>query len=637
MTPERQRTLAFRRMTEHTFPPGATVQPDSVHFRVWAPDYREVSVVLEGSADRMTFPLAPEKDGYFSASIAEAAIGTLYRYQLGNDGTLYPDPSSRFQPSGPNGPSQVIDPYRFQWSDADWRGIPPDAHVIYEMHIGTFTPEGTWSAAERELARLKDLGVTTLEIMPIADFPGRFGWGYDGVNLFAPTHLYGMPDDVRRFVNRAHAQGLAVILDVVYNHLGPEYNYLKKFAADYFSTRYVSEWGETLNFDDKNSGPVREFFLYNAAYWIEEFHFDGLRIDATPNIFDTSPKHIIAEIVERVEEAAKGRRIFIVAENEAQNARIVSNPQHDGYGVTATTNDDFHHSAMVAMTGRREAYYTDYLGRPQEFISLAKYGHLYQGQFYQWQKKRRGNDAGELARHQFVNYLENHDQVANSGLGHRVCQQTSPGRCRALTALLLLLPQTPMLFQGQEFGSSKPFFYFADHNPELAQKVTEGREAFLAQFPSLATEEMRTLLPDPADPQTFMRSKLDLNERYLNGKSYALHKDLLQLRRENKVFTHARHIDGAVLGSEAFVLRFFDARRGDRLLLVNLGRDLHMVPIPEPLLAPYDGMRWSIQWSSESPEYGGGGTVRPGTLHDWTLPGHAAIVMRLQPREAEDE
>jgi maltooligosyltrehalose trehalohydrolase len=463
---------------QRRLPVGAEVQEaGGVHFRVWAPASPRVAVVCAQSEtleNATELALAQEPGGYWSGFIAEARAGDHYRYRLATGD--FPDTASRFQPRGPHGTSRIVDPGAFAWTDQAWRGVSREGQVLYEMHIGTFTREGTWAAAMAQLPHLADLGVTLLEVMPVADFPGRYGWGYDGVNLFAPTRLYGEPDDFRRFVDRAHALGLGVILDVVYNHLGPDGNYLREFAPHYFSTRYRNEWGDALNFDDEFSGPVRELFIANAAYWIDEFHCDGLRLDATQQIFDSSPQHLLAAIAERAREAAGGRGIYLVNENEPQHALLVRPIEQGGYGLDAIWNDDFHHTAIVAMTGRNEAYYTDYHGSPQEFISAAKWGFLFQGQRYKWQKARRGTPSLDLAPSNFVNFLQNHDQIANSLWGRRVHTLTSAARVRALTALLLLGPNTPMLFQGQEFAASAPFLYFADHTPELAAAVGKGRE-----------------------------------------------------------------------------------------------------------------------------------------------------------------
>jgi maltooligosyltrehalose trehalohydrolase len=501
---------------------------------------------------------------------------------------------------------------------------------MYEMHLGTFTREGTWAAAMKELPELAAVGITMLEVMPIADFPGTFGWGYDGVNPFAPTRLYGGPDDARRFVDAAHRLGLGVLLDVVYNHLGPDGNYLKQFAEAYFTNRYKTDWGEAINLDGPDSGPVRDYFVANAAYWIDEFHFDGLRLDATQNVYDSSEDHFLAALARRTRAAAGQRSILLVAENELQDVKLVRPPEQNGYGLDALWNDDFHHTARVALTGRREAYYVDYLGSPQELVSALKWGYLYQGQYYTHHHVRRGTSSCGVPPSVFVTYVQNHDQIANSGRGQRIHELTSPGRLRSLTALTLLGPGTPLLFQGQEFAASAPFLFFADHNPDLAKLVRKGRAEFLARFPSLAVPAMQALLADPADRATFERCKLDFAERQRHAPLYALHRDLLKLRRDDPVFRgqKERGVDGAILAPQAFVLRYFGGDGDDRLLLVNLGRDLHLEVAPEPLLAPPEGKEWALLWSSESPVYGTGGTAPVETEAGWFLPGEAAVVLR---------
>ena len=611
------------------WPIGAELLPGGAHARIWAPKAKRVELVAE--PDGRATALDDEGNGYFSGAVTGLAAGGLYRFRLDGGETLYPDPMSRFQPDGPHGPSQLVDPHRFDWTDGDWRGRSIRGQVIYEMHIATFTPEGSWDAALRELPALADLGVTVLELMPVSEFPGRFGWGYDGVNLFAPTRLYGDPDAMRRFVDGAHRLGLAVILDVVYNHFGPDGNYLKCFADDYFTDRYENEWGEAINFDGPNSAPVREFFLSNAAFWIEEYHLDGLRLDATQSIHDGGTPHILTEISRTVRKAGGERATILVGENEPQHASMVTPADEGGCGLCAIWNDDFHHSAMVALTGRTEAYYTDYRGTPQEFVSAMKHGFLYQGQWYRWQGKRRGMPAFTVPRPAFVTFLQNHDQIANSARGLRLHALTTPGRLRAMTALTLLGPGTPMLFQGQEFAASAPFLYFADHKPELAELVEKGRAEFLAQFPSIAEPAMRAALPKPHAEDSFTRCKLDHRERESNAAVWALHRDLLRLRREDAVFAAqcVGGLDGAVLGEEAFVLRFFGEDEGDdRLVLVNLGRDLTLRALADPLLAPPLDGAWTLMWSSEEPAYGGCGTA-PVEQADgaWRLPGHAALVL----------
>jgi len=637
---------------QRRLPIGAEAVEGGVHFRVWAPDRTNVEVVFTDSGGdwRRGTALSMEDDGYFSGLIEGVGAGALYRFRL-DGGDLYPDPVSRFQPEGPHGPSCIVDPASYAWKDGGWKGVRPEEVVLYEMHIGAFTREGTWAAAERELPELARLGITCLEVMPVAEFPGAFGWGYDGVDFFAPSRLYGTPDDFRRFVDRAHEVGLGVILDVVYNHFGPDGNYLKQFSDRYFTDRYTNDWGEAINFEE-DAGPVREFFVANAGYWIAEYHLDGLRLDATQDVKDASPEHILAAVARAVREAGEAlapgghRSTYVIAENEPQHVRLVKPPERGGYGLDALWNDDFHHTAMVALTGRKEAYYTDYCGTPQELISALKYGYLYQGQRYSWQEKRRGTPGLRLPPTAFVTFLQNHDQVANSARGERVNTQTSPGAFRAMTALLLLAPSTPMLFMGQEFCATAPFLFFADHQPELAQAIRKGRAEFLSQFPSLASRELAAGIPDPADPETFQRCKLDFGEREAHAAGYALHEDLLRLRREIPAFRARdrggiRSLDGAVLGPSAFVLRFFGPAGNDeedRLLLINLGHDLQLVPAPEPLLAPPEDRRWEVEWSSESPRYGGVGAP-PAEDEDggWLIPGHAATVLRPAPLQEGKE
>jgi maltooligosyltrehalose trehalohydrolase len=578
-------------------PIGAEWIGGGVDFRVWAPDHRNVAVVIDGS----DFPLEREPDGHFRGFVPDARAGTRYRFRLSGARETFPDPASRFQPEGPHGPSEVVDPDAYRWRDSDWRGMGTKGLVIYEMHIGTFTGEGTWRAAMENLEPLVDIGINLLEIMPVGEFPGRFGWGYDGVDLWAATRLYGSPDDFRAFVDTAHSLRLGVILDVVYNHFGPDGCYVTRFARSYFSDRYKNEWGDSPNFDGPGCEGVREFYSENAGYWIEEFHLDGLRLDATQSIHDRSPENIMAVIARSAREAAGDRSIFLVAENEPQDVALIKK-----YGLDAMWNDDWHHAAIVAATGRREAYYTDYEGQPQEFVSMAKHGFLYQGQWYSWQKKRRGTPSFDIPAEKLVCYLQNHDQVANSATGARLHQVTSSGRFRALTALLLLGPNTPLLFQGEEFAASAPFLYFADHKPELAALVAKGRQDFLKQFPSVTT------LADPGDPATFERCKLDHSEREKHSQAVAMHRDLLRLRRE------ASRVDGAVIGEGAFLLRFDD----DRLLIVNLGDALALDVAPEPLLAPPEGSRWQLLWSSEAV-----GEVEFEGTPSWRIPREAAVLL----------
>ncbi len=620
------------------YPIGAELlSPGRTHFRVWAPDARRLEVAVQADGNRDSAPavveLTAEGNGYFSGE-AEAAAGALYRFRIDGGVQLFPDPASRSQPLDPHNASAVVDAAAFRWTDEQWKGRPLRGQVMYELHVGTFTPEGTWAAAARELPALAQLGVTVIEMMPVNEFAGQHNWGYDGVDFFAPAHVYGTPDDLRAFVDAAHAAGVAVILDVVYNHFGPDGNYLRAFAEHYFSKKHPCEWGEALNFDDAENGPVREFFLTNARYWIEEFHFDGFRFDATQSIFDSSPEPILAAIVRECRAAAGERELIMIAENEPQATRLVRPRTEGGDGLDGLWNDDFHHSAVVALTGRSESYFRDYRGTPQEFISAAKYGYLYQGQHYEFHGKRRGMPSFGVGPWAFVAFTENHDQIANTGDGKRPRFQTSPAKFRAMTALLLLGPWTPMLFQGQEFGASADFLYFNDMGHDLHDPIRKGRAEGLKIFPSFASAETQAGLADPFAPDTFARCKLDFSERETHAAIYALHRDLLRLRREDATFAAQRSggVDGAVLGPQAFVLRFFGERPGgddDRLLLVNFGPLLEWSPVPEPLLAPPTDRRWETLWTSDLPRYGGYG---PAPVEDdagrWRLPAEAAVALR---------
>jgi maltooligosyltrehalose trehalohydrolase len=607
-----------------SYPVGAQLVPEGAAFRVWACDHQRMSVLI----NNVEFRLHPEKNGYFSCTVPGVKENDIYSFFVDGDGP-FPDPASRFQPQGPHGPSRVINPDRFSWTDCEWPGIKLAKQVIYELHVGTFTPAGTWLAAIEQLSELADLGVTVLEIMPVAEFAGSFGWGYDGVNLFAPTHNYSSPDDFRSFVDSAHSHGLGVLLDVVYNHVGPDGNYMARFARDYFSEKYKTDWGPAINFDGQNSAPVREFYVGNAAYWIKEFHLDGLRIDATQNIYDSSQDHILAAICRAARRAAEPRSIIVIGENEPQNVRLIHPESAGGYGLDAVWNDDFHHTAMVAATGNRESYFGDYLGSSQELLSATKYGFLFQGQWYSWQKKRRGTSAFGTNPASMVSFLQNHDQVANSSRGFRIHKLTSYGRYKALTVLWLLAPATPMLWQGQEFASSSPFLFFADHEAELANVARKGRIEFLNQWRSLSLGQVK--YDDPCSKKTFEKCKLDFSERQKHIEVYTLHRDLLKLRKSEALFSRQdRHLDGEVLSPEALVLRFFsDGYRDDRLLVINLGAELHLNPSPMPLLGPPTGSEWTVQWSTEDPRYGGNGTPPLDSNLGWIIPGHAAVV--LQP------
>lgn len=598
------------------------VRPGVVSVRAWAPDHARVEVLMDGARH----PLAREADGHHSGEMPGAA-GSRYGFLLGHDATPYPDPASRYQPDGPHGLSEVVDPRDFAWHDATWRGISPDDAVLYEMHLGTFTPEGTVVAAIDHLPALAALGITVLQVMPIADFPGGFGWGYDGVALYAPSRLYGRPDDYRRFVDRAHALGLAVILDVVYNHVGPDGNYLRRFAKHYFTDRYDNEWGDALDFDGPDAAPVRQWVLDNVAYWIDEFHVDGFRLDATQQIFDTSAEHLVSEIARVARERAGTRRVLVTAENEPQHARIVTPRAQGGYGLDAIYNEDFHHSARMALVGTHEAYFSDYRGTPAEWLACARWGALFQGQHYAWQKQPRGTPALHLPRTTMVHFLENHDQVANTDRGRRLVDLARPSDLRALTALCLLMPGIPMLFQGQEFGSRAPFLYFADHQGPLRDAVAAGRLQFLEQFERLRDPDVQAGFALPHSREAFRRCALERSSIDDVGHQWlALHTDLLALRRRRPQQAGAHRLDGSTPDAFLLVLRYFGQDDADWLVLVNTGADRDVASLADPLIAPPSGQAWRHAWSSEHPAYGGQGTMAWTPGH-WPLPGHACLVL----------
>ena len=609
---------------------GAIVDADGTVFTVWAPSQREVALVLDGETE---IPMAPAGAGYFSVTAKGVRAGR--RYQFGLEQGLRADPVSRFQPDGPFGPSLVVDPHAFTWKTSGWEGAPPrHRQIVYEMHVGTFTTGGTWASARERLPHLASLGITTLEVMPIAEFDGRFGWGYDGVFLFAPYHHYGTPDDARAFVDAAHGLGLAVILDVVYNHLGPSGNFLPEFSTSYFAS-HETDWGRGFNLDGECSAPVRHFMRENVRHWIEEYRFDGLRFDAAHALVDTSPTHIVQELTEYGRAVAAPRRIFVSVENESQNTSLVRVTDGDA-GVDSLWNEDWHHSAFVALTGRREAYFTDYRGTAGEFASMARWNLLYQGQWYSWQKQPRGTDARRHPSAAFVCFLENHDQVANTGTGRRLHQFSDRSKWRALSSLLLLGPGVPLLFQGQEEAIDQPFTYFADHQEPLAELVRNGRLDFLSQFPSLTSTETREQLPVPNDGAMFDRCRLEWREPETGREARRLYGDLIGLRQRDVVLsavgTFDASIDSSSPTSDLVLIRY--SRGADaRLLVINLG-PLTTCPMNDPLLAPGAGRRWELLFCSERPAYGGTGVDETFNQGCWRLQSHCAWFFQSAARGA---
>jgi len=496
----------------HSMPFGAEVSQEGTRFALWAPTAREITLVLDG-AER---PMPDEGDGWRRLLAPEARAGSRYAYRI--DGNLMvPDPASRFQPDDVHGPSLVVDPSAYQWSDGSWTGRAWEETVLYEVHVGTATPEGTYAGLMRKLEDLRDLGVTAIEPMPLADFPGRRNWGYDGVLPFAPDAAYGTTHDLKRLVDRAHALGLMVFVDVVYNHFGPAGNYLHAYAKTFFTERHQTPWGAGINFDGRHGGPVREYFIHNALYWLEEFHVDGLRFDAVHAILDDSLHHIIAEIAERARAAFPERMTHLVLENAANEARWLERTEREQPRLhTAQWNDDIHHCWHVLLTGEGDGYYRDYADRPVERLGrcLAE-GFAYQGEISEHEGgKPRGEPSAHLPPTAFVGFLQNHDQIGNRAFGERLTALAPPERLELARAGLLLSPQIPLLFMGEEWGAKNPFLFFVDFSddPDLSRAVREGRAREFANFKSFAEQHGERQIPDPTAEETFVRSRLDWDE-----------------------------------------------------------------------------------------------------------------------------
>ncbi len=482
-----------------------------VRFPLWAPACERVQLeVLD-----QIFDMTPCGAGWHEVA-CKAAAGDRYWFVL-PDGRKVADPASHFQPEDVHGPSEVIDSRAWQWTDATWKARPWKEAVIYELHVGTFTSEGTFRAAIEKLDYLADLGVTALELMPVADFPGRRNWGYDGVFLYAPDSVYGRPEDLKSLVEAAHARGLMIILDVVYNHFGPEGNYLPLYAPQFFTDRHKTPWGAAINYDGPESRPVREFVIQNALYWIREFHVDGLRLDAVHAIVDDSPTHILEELVQRVQAEILDRHIHLILENEENQAHWLDRL------YTAQWNDDVHHVLHCASTGERTGYYADYLGDTQKLGRALAEGFAFQGETMPYRGSARGEPSAHLSPQAFVAFLQNHDQVGNRAVGERIGKLAPSDAVRAAAAVYLLLPQTPMIFMGEEWSSDSPFPFFCDFGPDLAEAVRTGRREEFSRFPEFQDPEQREKIPDPQAESTFLSAKLDWDRAAQAGHRQWLH------------------------------------------------------------------------------------------------------------------
>lgn len=586
-------------------PFGANVVHDGVRFRVWAPASRSVDVVIYGPDAERVHPLAAEEDGWFSATVPGIAAGARYRYRL-DEGDAFPDPASRSQPDGVHEPSAVVDP-SFPWTDDGWRGVSADDLVIYELHVGAATDAGTFDALIERLDDIAALGATAVEPMPVAEFPGAHNWGYDGVYLFAPESSYGGADAFRRFVDAAHARGLAVILDVVYNHLGPEGNYLHAITGGkYFTDRHHTPWGDAIDYARR---PVREFAIQNALHWAHEYHLDGLRMDATHAILDDSEVHLLQELSARVRQSLPPDRHFVFIAEDERNERRVLLPPPEGCGLDGVWADDFHHQLRRHTAGDHEAYFSDYTGSVDDIVRTLRQGWFYEGQVSKNHEKPRGTPAEGLPPRGFVHCIQNHDQVGNRAFGDRLTDSIGLDVYRAASALLLLSPYTPLLWMGQEWAATTPFQYFTDHPEELGKQVTEGRRKEFGRFTAFADPAVRERIPDPQAVSTFRKSHLRWDERETlpHAGVLTLYRELLHLRREHPALRRRDRDSFAVaaLGEHGIALRRSAKDGGALLLVVSLqGRLSVDLGAMEKTRAPAD--RWDLLLSTEEARFGGG-------------------------------
>jgi maltooligosyltrehalose trehalohydrolase len=615
---------------------GAWRDGQATHFRVWAPAKQRVEVVLE-TPDRVRtrWDLQKAADDTFHGVTTAVGAGDRYRYLLDGEGP-YPDPASRYQPDGVHGPSAVIDAGSFPWTDTAWRGLGLGDLVIYELHAGTFTAAGTFSGAIERLPYLRDLGITAIELMPVGDFPGQRNWGYDGVALFAPARCYGYPDDLRRLVDSAHRIGLGVLLDVVYNHFGPDGAYHAVFSPYYFSTQHHTPWGAAINLDGPQSRPVRDFLIENALHWIHEYHLDGLRLDATHALVDAGPCHFLAELSSRVRASVHGRRVLLIAEDHRNLADMVQPEVDGGWGLDAVWADDFHHQMRRHLAGDHEGYYRDYTGSADDLATTIRQGWFYCGQQSAHLDAPRGTNPTGLRPRQFVVCLQNHDQVGNRALGERLNHQITPEAYRAATVLLLCVPETPLLFMGQEWAASTPFQYFTDHHAKLGHLVTEGRRQEFRHFAAFADAQARRHIPDPQDPTTFARSHLNWSEAadHAHAATLRLYKRLLQLRRIEPALQSATWdgCDVVAIGTDTIVVRRSAPPAHTLLIVVHL-RGADAVTVERPAEG---GAAWERVLSTEDPEFSAEPVApdvdfrRPEPVLHFARPG--AVILRRSTR-----
>ena len=589
---------------------GATPVAGGVRFRLWAPAADTLSVVLESGAAAGEHPLAPApgEQGIWQATVPGAAAGDRYGYRV-NGGPLLPDPISRSQPDGVHRASEVVDPAAFTWTDQHWRGVTMADYVIYELHVGTFTPDGTFDAAIGRLAELRALGVTAIELMPVGEFPGRRNWGYDGVQLYAPHHAYGGAEGLKRLVNAAHGLGLAVVLDVVYNHVGPEGNYLDQFGP-YFTDTYRTPWGRAVNYDGAGSDGVRRWAHDNALYWVTEYHIDALRLDAVHGIYDFGAVAFLEELSDEVHEVGRqlGRRIQLMAESDLNDPRLVKAPEEGGFGLDAQWADDFHHTLHTTLTGERQGYYQDFHGIA-DIADVYREPFFYARRYAPHRQRTHGRSSAGVPRQRFVVCAQNHDQIGNRALGERIASLVPRDRQRLAAALLLLSPYVPLLFMGEEYGETAPFLYFVEHgDPALIEAVREGRQREFVEIGQVAVPS------DPQAEETFARSRLDWARRDgpEGAQLLALYRDLLALRREEPALRpgdsdlHPHEGPGWLTVLRLLPLRHdvHDHMRSRRALLCafNLSGRVQRVPVLPEMLG-----QWRLRLSTDAVGYGGTG------------------------------
>jgi maltooligosyltrehalose trehalohydrolase len=547
---------------------------------VWAPRAKKVSVKIGSDIHPMT---GPDQRGWWKASV-EAVPGADYAYVLADDPVPYPDPRSLWQPEGVHGPSRIYDHAAYAWSDAGFQPAPLASAIVYELHIGTFTPEGTFDSAIGRLDYLADLGITHVELMPVAEFPGRHGWGYDGVALFAVNHTYGGPDGLKRFVEAAHKRGLAVLLDVVYNHFGPVGNYTGKFGP-YVTSRHSTPWGDAVNFEGAGSDQVRRFFCDNALMWMRDYHIDGLRLDAVTEYVDRSAVHFMEQLSTETQalSADLGRPLVLIAESDLNDPRIVRPRDAHGYGVDAQWSDDFHHALFTVLAPQeRQGYYQDF-GTIEQLARSLTHAFVYDGIYSRYRKRHHGRPIDDPSAHRFLGYIQNHDQIGNRAIGDRVDQTVGLERAKIAAAIVFTAPFVPMIFQGDEFAASSPFQYFADHDdPKMARSVSEGRRREFAAFGWDPAQ-----IPDPENPETFLRSKLNWNEigETRHAEMLDWYRKLVRLRRSSAALNSGDLRNTAVAFDEdkRWLTMERRAEQGVVRVLCNLGDQPVRIPNPNSL------------------------------------------------------